>query len=126
MTDMKEIRERRKHQRFQIREGVYAALNDGSFKIGQIQNISKGGFAFRYVSNGKKAEGSFTVDLFAVDKAAYLKNIPFKSTSDFYPEVEIPFSTLPLKQCGGLFGELTPTQMSQLDDFIESYIIPEA
>ena len=126
---MKEIMERRRYHRFQVQEGVYVALNDGSFKIGQIQNISKGGLAFTYVANEKNAEGSFTVDIFAVEYVFNLKNIPFKTTSDFYQDVEIPFSTTSLRQlrqCGGQFDELTQIQMSQLDYFINDKTISEA
>ncbi len=126
MTNMKEIMERRKHRRFQTQGGTYAALNNGSIKIGQIQNISKGGLAFRYVANREQVERSYKVDIFATDNAFYLKNIPFKSISDVYIDFEIPFSTTSLRQCGGQFGELTRIQVSQLDYFIESYTISKA
>ncbi len=126
MTNMKEIMERRKHSRLQTQERVYAALNNGSIQIGQIQNISKGGLAFRYVANREQVEGSYKVDIFATDNAFYLKNIPFKSISDVYIDFEIPFSTTSLRQCGGQFVELTRIQVSQLDYFIESYTISKA
>ena len=126
MTNMKEIMEKRKHRRFQTQERVYTAINNGSIKIGQIQNISKGGLAFRYVANREQVEGSYKVDIFATDNAFYLKNIPFKSISDVYIDFEIPFSTTSLRQCGGQFGELTRIQVSQLDYFIESYTISKA
>ena len=121
MTDMKKIVERRKHCRFQAQEGAYTTLYNGSLKIGLIQNISKGGFAFRYVGNGEQAEGSYKVDIFSSNNDFYLKNLPFKTISDFYIEFEIPFSTTSLRQCGGQFDNLTQTHKSQLDYFIKSY-----
>ena len=46
LTDMKEIMERRKHKRFMFQTGVYVALKDIYYKLGQLINISKGGIAF--------------------------------------------------------------------------------
>ena len=123
MTNMKEIMERRKHRRFQAQGGAYAALNNGSLKIGQIHNISKGGLAFRYIANGEPAEGPYKVDIFVTDNDFYLKKIPFKTVSDATLDAEIPFSTIILRQCRGHFGELTPTQMSKLDYFINGYTV---
>ena len=119
------LTERRKHRRFRLRKGAYAAINNGSLKIGQIQNISKSGLAFRYVANGEQTEESYKVDIFVADNDFYLTNIPFKTTSDVFIDFEIPFSTISLKQCGGQFGELTKRQMSQIGYFIESYTISE-
>ncbi len=126
MTDMKKIVERRKHRRFQVQGGAYAALYNGSLKIGQIQNISKGGFAFRYIGNGEQAEGSYKVDIFAINNDIFLKDLPFKTISDVYIDFEIPFSTTTLWQCGGQFGEITQSQMFQLDYFIKDYTTSEA
>ncbi len=128
MTDMKKIVEKRKHRRFQVLEGAYAALylDNGSLMIGQIQNISKGGFAFRYVGNGEQAEGSYKVDIFASNNDFYLKNLPFETISDVYIDFETPFSTTSSRQCGGQFGEITQSQMFQLDYFIKYYAISEA
>ena len=128
MTDMKKNVEKRKHHRFQVQEEAYAALYlyNGSFKKGQIQNISKGGFAFRYIDNGEQAEGSYKVDIFASNNDFYLKNLPFKTISDVYIDFENPFSTTTLWQCGGQFGEITQSQMFQLYYFIQDYTISEA
>ena len=57
-SGMTKFSERRAHRRFKVQKGAYAALRNGSLKIGQIQNISKCGLAFRYLANGKQAEGS--------------------------------------------------------------------
>ena len=126
MTDMKKIVERRKHRRFQVQEGAYAALFNGSLMIGQIQNISKDGFALRYISYGEQAEGSSEVDIFASKDDFYLKNLPFKTISDVYIDFETPFSTTSSRQCGGQFSEITQSQMFQLEYFIKYYTISEA
>ena len=126
MTDMKEIQNRRNHPRFRVQEGAYAVLNNGAFKIGQIQNISKGGLALRYLAMGEKAEESYQVDIFVKDNDFFLTKIPFKTISDVDVNFEIPFSTTSMRQCGGQFGELTQRQAVQLDYFINSYTLSEA
>ncbi|UCD31365.1 MAG: hypothetical protein JSV38_11245 [Desulfobacterales bacterium] len=123
MANMKDIIERRKHRRFQARRGTFAALNNGSLKIGQIQNISKGGLAFRYIANEGQAEGSNNVDIFVTDNDFLLRKIPFTTVSDDSLDLEIPFSTVSLRQCCGQFGELTQTQQSELDHFIKGYTV---
>ena len=125
MTDMKEITERRNYPRFQVQEGAYAALNNGSSQIGQIQNISNGGLAVRYVSTGDQAKGSYKVDIFVTNNDFSLTNMPFKIISDVNIDFEIFFSTTSLRQCGGQFGELTQSQRIRLDDFIKGYTLSE-
>jgi hypothetical protein len=121
-----EFMERRIHPRFRVQKGAYAAINDGFYKIGQIQNISKSGLAFKYMERGEKVEGTYRVDIFSSDNDFFLKNIPFRTISDFFEETENPFITVSIRQCGGKFGELTPGQRSQINYFIENYTLAKA
>lgn len=115
--------ERRMHPRFLVQQGAYAAIKDGFYKIGQVQNVSNGGLAFKYLEKGEKVEGSYKVDLFVSDNDFYLKNIPFHTVSDFFEDTENPFITVAIRHCGGKFGELTPGQRSQINFFIENYTL---
>ncbi len=56
--------ERRKHERLKAKERAFAVLKSNFAKLGQIINISKGGLTFSYITNGKKSNGSFEVDIF--------------------------------------------------------------
>lgn len=123
---MKKFSERRTYRRFKAQEGAFATLNNGSLKIGQIQNISKDGLAFKYFANGKQAEGSFKSYIFLTYNDFFLQNLPFKIISDVHIDFKIPSSTLSKRQCGGQFGELTHSQMFQLDSFIKDYTMSEA
>jgi hypothetical protein len=64
MTEKKGFTERRKHRRHKAQDGSYAAIRDGSTKLGPIKNISKGGLAFTYISEGDKIPESLSVDVF--------------------------------------------------------------
>ena len=126
MTNSKGFIERRKHNRFKAKEGVFAVVTSGDNKVGQIKNISKGGLAFQYVASEKKLAGLLIMDIFRSSKDFYMKDVTVKTTSDCYVDSKIPFSTIILKQCGGKFADLADNQVSQLDRFIQNYTIGEA
>ncbi len=123
--------ERRKHKRFKVQKGVYVTLKvqkgvyvtlkDLYYIIGQLVDISKGGGAFLYVANGERINGRFNIDLFSGTDAINLRNMPFKTISDFSQNNEPPIAYGKVRRCGGQFDNLTQTQKSQLDYFIKSY-----
>ena len=119
MTDMEEIMERREHKRFRTQNSVYVNLQDIYYKTGQLKDISKGGCAFLYIPNGEKINGRFNMDLFSLTDAFYLRNMSFKSISDFSQDNEPPFAHGKIRQCGGQFDKLTQIQKIQLDSFIK-------
>jgi len=119
MTDMEEIMERREHKRFRTQNSVYVNLQDIYYKTGQLKDISKGGCAFLYIPNGEKINGRFNMDLFSLTDAFYLRNLSFKSISDFSQDNEPPFAHGQIRQCGGQFDKLTQIQKIQLDSFIK-------
>ena len=113
--------EGRKHKRFGVQNGVYVNLKDIYYKIGRVINISKGGFAFLYIANGEKINGRFNVDLFSGIHAFYLRNISFKTLSNFSQNNEPPFIHGKIRRCGSQFDNLTQSQKIQLDNFIKRY-----
>jgi len=117
---------KRKSPRFRAKEGSYAAIDSNYSIMGRIKDINKCGLAFQYVANEKKLAGRLTMNIFRLSKEFYLKNLPFKTISDFYVDSKSPFSTIILRQCSGKFADLTDNQRSQLDRFIQNYTIGEA
>ena len=85
--------ERRMHPRFRVQEKAYAVINDGFYKIGQIQNISKSGLAFKYMEKGEKVEGTYRVDIIVSDSDFFLRNITFRTISYIFEDTENPFIT---------------------------------
>ena len=112
---------KRKHNRFKVQEETYVALMNDTVKVGQIVNISKGGLAFSYIAKDTDIRGWHKMNIFLSGNNFYLKEIPFKAISDFLMDNNILFSTVFMRQCGGQFGELTPSQKTQLDYFIENH-----
>ena len=78
MTETIEFAERRMHERFKAKEGAFAKVKNGSYKLGQIKDISKGGLAFTYPADGHQIPESFRVDVFFGEKGVYFYNIIYK------------------------------------------------
>ncbi len=123
MIGTEKTAEKRKHNRLEAQEDAYIALVNGSMKVGQILNISKGGLAFSYISKEAQLTGWHKMKIFLSSRRFYLKEIPFKVISDFCLDSKTPYSTVLMKQCSGQFGELTNQQRSRLDHFIANHTI---
>jgi hypothetical protein len=117
---MKQKINRRKHHRSQVGTGAIAALYDT--KIGTIENISRGGLAFRYIGF-ENEEDVFLVKqsplVSIVNQAGLsLHNLPCKVVAVVTSPPEYPFSAIRKLICHLQFLHLTPEQKSQLDNFI--------
>lgn len=113
--------DRRLSKRFEVPQGVYALLKNGSSKLGQIKNISKGGLAFMYINSGEEITGPQGLDIFLSGHGYYLKDMPCKKISDIHLDNKVSFSTFSVRQIGIQFGELNQTQSTQLDYFIQNH-----
>jgi hypothetical protein len=112
------INERRKHKRYNVKQGAFAAL-PSIYLIGQIKNISMGGVSFACIASGPKCYRIPVLEIFSKDKNFYLRKIPFNVVSEFYVENHVPCSSLQMKQISGEFAELTEPQKAQLDFFLK-------
>ena len=121
MINRNKVIERRFHERFQVQQGVYALLKNGSSKLGQIKNISKGGLAFMYIKDEEQINQPTEVDIFLSGYGFVLKGIPCKKISDIHVDNFVPFSTFEMRQLGIQFGEVSLQQLAHLNKFIEEY-----
>jgi hypothetical protein len=121
MLNSEKIIERRSHERYQVQQGVYALLKNGSSKLGQIKNISIGGLAFMYINHDEPISEPVEVDIFISGNGYFLKGIPCKKISDTHVDNFVPFSTFEMRQLGVQFGEISHGQAAQLDTFIKKY-----
>jgi hypothetical protein len=121
MINSEKVTERRFHERFQVQQGLYALLKNGSSKLGQIKNISKGGLAFMYINDGEQLHEPTEVDIFLSGYGFILKGIPCKKISDIHVDNFVPFSTFEMRQLGVQFSDVSLNQSTGLDMFIEKY-----
>lgn len=130
-------RSRRAYKRLNVKEGAFAVLFEDSAKMGQILDISLGGFSFRYsdsqfIDNDrsgraflyndlrKSLKGLLTFDIFLVDSGIYLNRMPCKIISNIEIHDLNSTNSVPMKRCGIEFDELGPEKIADLGLFIEN------
>ena len=116
--------ERRKHQRFQLPSSAFVGLGPYFGTVGRIVDISMGGLAFRHLGQ-EEPNGSTYIDIFMNDLDFYLRNLSYKTISDF-PMVTDGRTTVTLRRRSVKFSKMTPQQKAALKDFIERYAVGEA
>ena len=121
--------ERRKHKRFQVKNGAFAVLSAISWphstqKVGRITDISLGGLAFGYIASEEPSNISVQLSIFLADKRFDLRNIPFETIWDVETK-EDSFSSITVKRTGVQFGGLTSKEISQLEYFIQNHTMTE-
>ena len=127
---------RRSFKRRNVKEGTFAVLFENSSKIGQILDISPGGFSFRYSDSklidndrdgrallfhdpSRSLKGLQTFDIFLVESGIYLNRIPCQIITNIDIDVEDKNHSIPMKRCGVKFFQLSSDQIINLSLFIE-------
>jgi hypothetical protein len=113
--------EHRKSSRFDIREGTFIAVKSGDAIVGPIRNLSRGGLSFKYIDKKDQLKGWLEIDIFTRGMDFYLKGVPslFVWNSKLFKND--PLSTITLRHCGIRFGELAPSQTTQIENFLKKY-----
>ena len=104
--------ERREYKRFKIKKNVFAADSD---RMGQIVDLSMGGFSFRYPELQKQPVESQEMDIFVKDNSFFLQNLPITIVSDRKVVDDIDYPMPLLRRRGVKFQELTSEQKFQLE-----------
>ena len=123
---MEEHIDQRKNSRFRARDDSIAVVKDkNSSKFGIINDISRGGLAFRYLVTdfGPEEDSQELFDLKIICKPDEdpLFIGPCKIIKDHYIPPEYSFCLGLLRKCSVQFGEMTPAEKSRLEYFIKNF-----
>jgi len=127
MPDKKNFIDRRKHRRYQVQDGAFAALISGAnAKLGLISDICEGGLAFRYVVDNSDlenecADNTCTLDILFDAEGYFMESIPCTTIWERPLQSEDSFSNLAVKKCSVHFGPLTSEQREKLTYFIDNF-----
>jgi len=127
MPDKKNFIDRRKHRRYQVQDGAFAALISGAnAKLGLICDICEGGLAFRYVvdnsdSESECADNTCTLDILFDAEGYFMESIPCTAIWERPLQSEDSFSHVAVKKCSVRFGPLTSEQTEKLTYFIDNF-----
>jgi hypothetical protein len=117
--------ERRKEKRYRVAGGAYAVMGEKPNRLGQIDNISSSGLAFKYLANEANSDGAQLMDVFISNETFHMKDIPIKTIYDVELAKEDPCSTVLLRQQSVRFGELNNDQYSKLMHLLQYHTLGE-
>jgi len=117
--------ERRENKRFYAPAGAFAVLGPNATKVGRVMDISLSGLAFRHVDKEESMSELNEIDVFMIDDNFHVNKIPFEAVSDYEIMNEGPLALMTTRQSGLRFGELTPSQRSLLEYFIQNHTLGE-
>ncbi len=133
------IIEKKTDQRFETKDGSYAAVNPSSYKLGRIVNISLGGLVFKYTEEEEDLSQLPEDTIFLGNYGFSVGDLPFRTIDvepapdiegfDIYDgddEMELSETTpdAPLKRMEQSieFTELTFKQIFAVDKFIRENV----
>jgi len=112
--------ERRKQERYKVKNLAIAVPNKPSSQVARIVNISKGGMAVRYLDQSDWLGNAKTIDIL-VNSNFFVNDLPIQNISAFKVENQVSFSIISERQCCLQFVSLSNEQELLLDDFISKY-----
>ncbi|MBW1743035.1 MAG: PilZ domain-containing protein [Deltaproteobacteria bacterium] len=121
MSPQAESVERRENKRFHAPTGAFAVLGPNATKVGRVIDISLSGLAFRHADKEEPLNELNEIDVFMIDDDFHVNKIPFETVSDYEIINESPLALMTTRQSGLRFGELTPSQRSLLEYFIQNH-----
>ena len=117
--------ERRKNKRYMVKDNVFAVfrLGHNSSSLANIVDISRGGFAFKFVGMEDISRDQFELDIFVSGDGRRLGNIPFKIISETSKGKEDRLFTLAQRRVGARFDNISDVKALQIDRFINNHKI---
>ncbi|MFZ5569742.1 MAG: PilZ domain-containing protein [Thermodesulfobacteriota bacterium] len=119
------LQERRQHRRYPAQSGTFAAFMPYSARRGQIVDISKGGLAFHYITDGRRSSSQHLAIL-VIGEGVFVNHIRCETVSDFTVTPASPFSAAPLRRCSVKFLDLQPEQVQKIDRLIAFHTIRDS
>jgi hypothetical protein len=117
--------EQRRHTRFLVEDNAFAALGVRFAKVGRLKNISIGGLAFEYITDGESDDDTSQLDVFVSGNDFHLPKVPCEVVYDLpvrRSDVNrIFFQPFLTRQCGVRFEALPRDKMVQLRLFLETH-----
>ncbi|MBW1894439.1 MAG: PilZ domain-containing protein [Deltaproteobacteria bacterium] len=127
ISDIKEI-QRRKYKRYMVQDNVFAVfrLGPNSSRLVNIVDISRGGFAFKFVGKDEMSQDRFELDIFVSGDGRCLGKIPFEITSETTKAKEDRFYSFMQRRFGARFDDLSYSKALQIDSFINNHKVMDS
>jgi len=123
MSEEKKTVEMRSHKRIMIRDDAFAIVKPHSDRLlVNIENLSAGGLAFRYISDSEWSVDS--LDIMLINDDFYLEKLKVKAVSDFELTDTSLTRHIKMRMQGLEFLAPTSFQQERLKEFIRLYEAP--
>jgi hypothetical protein len=124
MPNDKATDDRRKRGRLRLQDVAFVILSPSDAGVGRLIDISLDGLSFDYVTTQEPSGEPNELEIFVTDSAFRLYRIPCRTITDL-KTFEIPQTRSHRRRSGVQFTDLTPTQKSQIQYFIQKYTTEE-
>ena len=118
------MKERRKHERYEVKDGTLVVLGLDSTQIGQIVNMGHGGLSFHYKGNKNIISDPCEVSI-VFDSKSTVKYGPFKFSTNIISDVKIEdknlHNSVVKKRCHMEFNDLSYYQNFWLEECIKNH-----
>jgi hypothetical protein len=126
MLGQDQFKELRGSKRHRLPSEPYAIIRQQNYsEVAQLLDISRGGVSFLCINEGDWRNEPFFIDLASLEPTGgdspehlALKNIPLQPLAYWTCNYERLNPTSIMQKCGVSFGELTPEQATNLNNFI--------
>ncbi|MCG6892002.1 MAG: hypothetical protein LJE65_00210 [Desulfobacteraceae bacterium] len=116
--------DQRRHRRYRVKELFFVRLrSERSEDVGQLLDIGWGGLALRSFSDAQPPSRYRDLDVFLSGGGFFLRNVPFRKTSETLRTGRSPLSTVMLRHMGLAFTRLTLEQQQKLDHLLKDYTL---
>jgi hypothetical protein len=113
--------ERRKLQRYRVKDNAFAIINPEPVRLVPILDIAMGGLGVYVDTEDQWLNNASKLEIMVADCSFYLQNIPFEFISDFKAFPASPSTLMNGRRRGLKFGALTVSQKAELKHFIRHY-----
>jgi hypothetical protein len=110
--------EQRQHKRYLVKERSFAVLGPKALRLCHLIDIGRGGLSFRYFADKDEMNGETNALDILCGENYYIEKIPARNVSDRQLSPDQPFGSLAMRRRSVQFGEMTPAQVEQLENFI--------
>jgi hypothetical protein len=118
------------YKRFQVKDWIFSVLVPRYDRLGKIMDIGRGGLSFNYIARSED-EGpqgrsrAFAIEVFEGGVGKSLVRLPCKAVYDCDTGEDLSGTPATIRRCGVQFDELSPSQMSKLESFLQKYTTAE-
>ena len=113
--------ERRQYKRYKVNQNAFVF---GADQPGRITDISLAGMAFSYICDAQQSKTD-NISILDSDNQFFLEQIPCHTISQTVRTSDLPTSFMLMAQVSIAF-ELTPSQKTKLEEYINNHAIGNA